>query len=100
MEAMQTIDINKTDRAHLIQTVCQVLADGGLVIYPTETVYGIGVDATNQAAVDKLLQYKARREGKPISIAVADQAMAEQYVELNDQAKQFYKNFLPGPVTV
>jgi len=58
------------------------------------------VDALNQNAVDKLLAYKARREGKPLSIAVSDAQMAEQYVEVNDSARKMYERFLPGPVTV
>ena len=52
-----------------------------------------------KAAVDKLLAYKSRREGKPMSIAVPDQAEAEKYVVVNEQAQQLYQ-FLPGPVTV
>ncbi len=97
---MKILSIKTTDQASLIEAICQVLADGGLVVYPTETLYGIGADATNQAAVDKLLRFKQRREGKPLSIAVSDRKMAEQYVELNEQARQFYANFLPGPMTV
>ncbi|HCR81736.1 MAG: Translation factor SUA5 [Candidatus Pacebacteria bacterium GW2011_GWA1_46_10] len=84
----------------IVKQATQSLATGDLVIYPTETVYGVGVDATNQEAVKKLLKYKSRREGKPLSIAVADRPMAEQYVELNDQAKKLYKRFLPGPYTI
>lgn len=53
------------------------LKNGGLVIYPTETVYGIAI-ANNSIAISKLLQYKGRREGKPLSIAVTDQKMAEK----------------------
>ena len=76
------------------------LKAGGLVIYPTETCYGAGVDATNQKAVNKLLAYKTRREGKPLSIAVLNQKMAGKYVNLNATAKNLYKQFLPGPLTV
>ena len=65
----------------------KVLKQGGLVIYPTETCYGAGVDATNQTAVDKLLAYKARREGRPLSVAVTDQTMASIYIKLNLTAK-------------
>jgi len=86
--------------AEVVTTAVAVLKAGGIVIYPTETVYGIGVDATNPQAVAKLLKYKSRREGKPLSIAVTDQAMAEKFVELNDQARSLYRRFLPGPVTV
>lgn len=77
-----------------------VLSNGGLVIFPTETSYGIGADATNEEAVKKLIIYKNRPEGKAISIAVSDIEMAEKYVELNNTAKNIYKSFLPGPVTV
>jgi len=94
------IDIATTPQAVVIDQACRVLSAGGLLIFPTETTYGAGVDATNQAAVDKLLAYKSRREGKPLSIAVTDQAMAELYVEVSDSAKRIYERFLPGPVTV
>jgi L-threonylcarbamoyladenylate synthase len=77
-----------------------VLKNGGLVIYPTETLYGVAVDATNSKAVKKLAEYKDRPLGKPYSIAVADQKMAEEYVELNGTAKNLYKEFLPGPLTI
>lgn len=73
---------------------------GGLLIYPTETTYGIGADPENKQAVDKLLQYKGRREGKPLSVAVSDQKMAKRYVSINQQAQNFYQRFLPGPYTV
>jgi L-threonylcarbamoyladenylate synthase len=89
-----------TSHQAVLQRAQQVIASGGLVIFPTETVYGAGVDATNPAAVEKLLAYKSRRQGKPLSIAVTDSKMAERYVELNDQARELYRRFLPGPVTV
>lgn len=97
---MQILKLTTNNQQEIIDTACQVLAAGGLVIYPTETVYGIGVDATNPQAVEKLLKYKTRREGKPLSVAVKNQAMAEQYVKLTDQAKNFYQKFLPGPYTI
>lgn len=77
-----------------------VLASGGLVIFPTETVYGALVSATNPEAVSKLLQYKKRPVGKAISIACRSQEQAEKYVKLNEQARQLYRTLLPGPVTV
>lgn len=97
---MKRIQLDNTPIETVLSEVTSVLETGGLILFPTETVYGAGVDATNQAAVDKLLAYKSRREGKPLSIAVTNQAMAEQYVELNDQARVLYQQLLPGPVTV
>lgn len=96
---MKILKLN-SNRADIIKTVSNCLKNDGLVIYPTETVYGIGASAVSAKAVDKLLKYKGRREGKPLSIAVTDQKMAEKYVEINEQALKFYKNFLPGPFTV
>lgn len=86
--------------SQIVNLACQTLKDGGLVIFPTETVYGAGVDATNPEAVAKLLRYKSRREGKPLSIAVTNLAMAEKYAEINDQARRLYQQFMPGPVTI
>lgn len=99
---MERIALTNTDKllTEVISKAVAVLQAGGLVIFPTETTYGAGVDATNPEAVAKLLRYKARREGKPLSIAVTDQTMAEEYAELNDQARTLYHQFLPGPVTV
>jgi L-threonylcarbamoyladenylate synthase len=78
----------------------EVLQNAGLVIYPTETLYGIGADVTNPKAIKKLIEYKNRPFGKPFSIAVNDQKMAEEYVDLNETAKNLYKEFLPGPLTI
>lgn len=97
---MQTIQITTTPIATVLAETQKVLAAGGLVLFPTETTYGAGVDATNPEAVAKLLAYKSRREGKPLSIAVTDLAMAEPYLEINDQARQLAGQFLPGPVTI
>ncbi len=97
---MKIIDLSNTAIETVILETCKVLENGGLVLFPTETTYGAGVDATNQTAVDKLLAYKSRREGKPLSILVHNKEMAQEYVEINEQASKLYSQFLPGPVTV
>ena len=97
---MQIIDVRTTPEAEIITTTCDVLEKGGLILFPTETTYGAGVDATNPAAVEKLLAYKSRREGKPLSIAVKDKNTASEYVIINSQAEHIIDQFLPGPVTV
>ena len=87
------------DRVNL-DDVVKILEAGGLIIYPTETLYGAGVDATSEKAVLKLYDYKKRPFGKPFSIAVDGQKMADDFVELNKTAINLYKHFLPGPMTV
>jgi len=83
-----------------IDLAIAVLRKGGLVIFPCETVYGIAVDAFNPKAVIKLNKYKQRPLGKPYAIMCSDQKMAEDYVLLNRTAKNLYKTFFPGPITV
>ncbi len=97
---MEILDLKKQKPAKVINQAIKVLKNGGLVIYPTETCYGAGVDATNKKAVQKLLDYKGKRAGKAISIACADQKMASHYVKINQTAQNLYTNFLPGPLTV
>lgn len=83
-----------------IEKAVSVLQNGGVVIYPTETLYGIGVDATNPEAVKKLIAYKNRPFGKPFSIAVTDKEMAQGFVDINKTAEKLYDKFLPGPLTI
>jgi len=97
---MKIIQITPETKQQAIQETIQELNKGQLVIYPTETCYGIAADATNENAIQTLLQYKRKRTDKPISIAVANQNMAEQYVHINPTAQNIIKNFLPGPITV
>jgi len=73
---------------------------GDLVAYPTETVYGIGGDATDPAAVEAVFDAKRRAREKLISMAVADLASAEGYVHLGEREREFAREFLPGPVTL
>ena len=89
-----------SDDPSVVEKAVKVLGNSGLIIYPTETCYGLGADATNASAVKKMSAYKSKQEGKPISIAVSDRKMAEKYAEINDTAANLYDNFLPGPITV
>lgn len=92
--------IHKSSQSNSVAQAVKVLRSGGLVIYPTETCYGAGVDASNQKAVDKLLTYKSRREGRPLSVAVSSETMASKYIIINQTAKNLIRKFLPGPLTV
>ena len=96
---MKRIDVIK-NKEEAIKQAIEVLKNGGLIVYPTETCYGLGGDATNPEALKKIMEYKKLRGSKPISIAVSDKEMAEEYVEINEMAENLYKNYLPGPITV
>ncbi len=82
-----------------IQQAIQALSEGQLIIYPTETCYGIAADATNSLAVTRLLSYKGDRD-RQVSIAVSGQEMADKYVNLNSMAANLYQELLPGPITI
>lgn len=83
-----------------LKKVVEKLKNGGIVMYPTETCYGIGAMCTSQSGVGHLIEYKERPQGKAISVAVATRKMAQKYVKLNLTAENIYANFLPGPYTV
>lgn len=83
-----------------VDVVVKALQNGDLVFMATETVYIAAVDATNEEAVKKLVAFKNRPFGKPFSVGVTDIVMAENYVVINKTARDLYKRFLPGPVTV
>lgn len=93
---MKVIPLENIDYSDLVKKI----RNGQLGIFPFDTCYGLICDPTNQKAVDKLLEYKARREGKAISVVVGNIKMAEEYGEIGESAKNFFRTFLPGPFTV
>lgn len=77
-----------------------VLKNGGIILYPTDTIYGLGVDALNVEALKKLRALKGREGGKAISIVVADMDMARAYAEVTPLAEKLAQAFLPGGLTL
>ncbi|MEK7613733.1 MAG: L-threonylcarbamoyladenylate synthase [Patescibacteria group bacterium] len=71
-----------------------------IVLYPTDTLYGLGVDATNPEAVLRLQDLKGRGEEKPISIVVSDLAMMKNYAIVTPLAERLITQFLPGKLTL
>lgn len=93
--------LNVSNNYHqVLKKAAKEILDGNLVIFPSDTVYILAVDPTNQKAVDTLLSFKNRWTGKAISIAVSDTKMASNYVKLSKDTKNLYKNLLPGPFTI
>lgn len=97
---MEKIVLNSRNCLKVTKKTVRVLKSGGLIVFPSDTVYGLGVDPKSKEAVSKLFQIKSRDLDKAVSVLVTDQKMAEDYVVLNKTAKNFYHNFLPGPFTV
>ncbi|MFB6304547.1 MAG: L-threonylcarbamoyladenylate synthase [Haloferacaceae archaeon] len=72
---------------------------GDLVVYPTETVYGLGADATDPAAVERAFDLKGRDRSDPLSFGTPTVAAALRYVDPTPREERFMRTFLPGPVT-
>lgn len=72
----------------------------GVILYPTDTVYGLGADAFSDEAVEKIYAIKGRDPQNPISCVVADLETAAEFVEVNDVARKLAEKFLPGPLTM
>ncbi len=83
-----------------IARAAKALADGELVAFPTETVYGLGADATNADAVARIYEVKGRPRFNPLIAHVGDREMAGVHVEFNDTADMLVDAFWPGPLTV
>lgn len=84
----------------ILKQTADAINAGELVIFPSDTVYILAIDPTNQKAVDLLLSFKNRWTGKAISIAVSNIDMARKYVKLSSNTKNLYQNLLPGPFTI
>lgn len=81
--------------------VRDIFKEGGMIAYPTETFYGIGVDPFNKSAVNRLFKLKGRSHDKPISILIKDKKMLLEVVEdIPLSAKILIKRFWPGPLTI
>jgi len=92
--------ISKSTIDKCIFETAKVLKNGGLVVFPTDTVYGLIADAKNQDAVQKLLKFKDRPAGKPISVFVSSINDSKKYVELDENNEKMLHRILPGPFTV
>ena len=86
--------------AENIAAAAKAIRDGGLVAFPTETVYGLGCDATNDQAVAKVFAAKNRPKFNPLIVHVADRAAAGAAVEFNAAAEKLATAFWPGALTL
>lgn len=94
----------KTERlgtdTNAIQSAARLLREGDLVAFPTETVYGLGADATNDRAVAKVFEAKGRPSFNPLIVHVSDVEMAETLGELTEEARDLVKRVWPGPLSI
>ena len=94
------IDVGSPDKG-VLREAAECLAGGGLVAFPTETVYGLGADATNTDALSRLREVKQRAAEKPFTLHVGSRSAVERFVpELNGMAQRLADKAWPGPLTL
>jgi len=97
---MRTLELTQKNHRSIINETCKVLSSGGLVVFPSDTVYGLLADATNKEAVDRLIAVKERPFGKAISVFIDSWEMLGKQVEVSVSQKKILKEILPGAFTV
>jgi len=97
---MKIIKITKKNTDSVVEKAIRVIGSGGVVVCPTDTIYGLIADAANRQAVGKIFRMKKRLLTKPLPIFVKDLKMAESLAEITERSKEILKNYWPGRVTV
>lgn len=83
----------------IVDKAIDVLSKGGMVVYPSDTVYGIAVDGTNGDAIKKLEDLKGRRQDQKFSFNFSDMDMVNKYLKITDKQEKILSKYLPGPYT-
>lgn len=96
MEVFHTDRISESD----FNTIVTILRRGGVIAFPTDTAYGLGVDPFNEAAIDRIFAIKGRVETKPILLLVNSIQMTESVSQPNSTFYKVVRKFWPGPLTV
>jgi tRNA threonylcarbamoyl adenosine modification protein (Sua5/YciO/YrdC/YwlC family) len=94
------LNINsKNPQLRLIKQAVRVLNDGGIIIYPTDTAYGLGCDLFNRRGIEKIYEIKRSSKKQPFSIVCADLSDISNYAVVSNYAYKIMKRLLPGPYT-
>jgi L-threonylcarbamoyladenylate synthase len=96
---MTIIKIAEDDYESAIDVANAELGSGGIIVYPTDTVYGLGGDATSEEAVRKILGIKGIKGRRPLSVMMSDFNMIEYYCETGIWEDIILRKYLPGPYT-
>jgi len=82
-----------------IRRVVEILENGGIIVYPTDTYYGIGCDLFNKEAIERIYQLKRRPHHQPFSFICSDLKNISEYAQVTNYAYKTMKRLLPGPYT-
>lgn len=90
---------NQNPQLRLVRRAVETLREGGIVIYPTDTVYGMGCDLFNKRGIDRIYEIQRRDRKKPLSFVCADLKDISRYAKVTDEAYKIMRRLLPGPYT-
>lgn len=95
-ECLMIVKCDKTG----IEKASKIISKGGVVVFPTDTVYGIGCDPYNKSSVEKIYQIKKRSKEKPLPILGYSMSTINEIVQFDDKSKKIAEVFWPGPLTL
>lgn len=99
-KALEGGNVSPLSTMNQIEKAAKILELGGIIAYPTETVYGLGANIFNESAIRRIFEIKGRSLNKPISVAVASFEMLENIACVSLENRKIIEKLLPGPVTV
>ena len=95
------VDLKNEKELEKLKEPAKVINDGGIVVFPTETVYGIGTNGLDEKAVKRLYEVKKRPIEKPISLLVSNMEMVKQIAkDITEKEYKIMEQFFPGPLTI
>ncbi len=97
---METIDLAAAGAMEAAERAASVLSAGGVIIFPAETLYGLGARARDPDAVRRVFELKGRGRDVPLPVMAADLEMAGRWAVFTDQARELAGYFWPGPLTL
>lgn len=97
---MKILKVSKVGFDNAVEEAVEILKRGGLVVYPTETCYGLGAVIDNLKAVERVYSVKRRPFDKPLTVIMSDVEMWGRYAYITPEALKLITRFLPGPLTI
>jgi L-threonylcarbamoyladenylate synthase len=89
-----------SDIQKAVKLAAEIMSHGGIILYPTDTTYALGVNALDVQAVDKVFQLKGRDYSKPVHVVVGNIQQASEYATVSEMARKVGDHFLPGALTL
>jgi len=97
---MKQIKLNLNNTEKVLNNASEILKKGGVIIYPTDTLYGLGANAFDEKAVSKIYKIKKQDRNKPVSVIVKNLKMARKIACIDSKVERILNKIWPGPITV